>query len=139
MKRLFWVAVGAGVTVLAVRKATELRERYSPPAVVDRAVKGATAQAATFVGRVREAAAAFGGDLAEARDRREAELHWALAAEGRAPADRTDARGQARHLREQARTAARWGAEPVDPASSGGDFPGRTTRIDDEDDLPYSF
>ena len=82
MKRLFWVAVGAGVTVFAVRKATELRERYSPPAVVDRAVKGATAQATTFVGRVREAAAAFGGDLVEARDRREAELHAALAAEG---------------------------------------------------------
>lgn len=139
MRRLFWVAVGAGVTVVAVRRVAELRERYNPPAVVDRAVKGATAQATTVLGRVREAAGAFGSDLVEARDRREAELHAALAAEGRAPADRTDARGQARHLREQARTAARWGAESVDPAASGGDFPGRTTRIDDEDDLPYSF
>lgn len=139
MKRLFWVAVGVGLTVVVIRKASELRERYNPPAVVDRAVKGATAQATTVLGRVREAAGAFGDDLADARDRREAELHAALAAEGRAPADRTDARGQARHLREQARTAARWGAEPVDPASSGGDYPGRTTRIDDEDDLPYSF
>ncbi|MGP7961003.1 hypothetical protein ACTVCO_09360 [Sanguibacter sp. A247] len=139
MKRLFWVAVGAGAAIVVARRVGVLRERYSPPAVVDRAVKGASAQATTVIGRVREAAAAFGSDLAEARDRREAELHAALAAEGRAPADRTDARGQARHLREQARSAARWDAERVDPQTSGGDYPGRTTRVDDEDDLPYSF
>ncbi len=140
MKRLFWVAVGAGIAVVVIRKATEVREYYSPPAVVDRAVKGAAEQATTFAGRLREAAGAFLDDLDEARTRREAELHGALAAEGRAPADRTDARGQASRLREQARTAARWGAEPVSAASSGRDFPGRTTRLDDdEDDLPYSF
>jgi len=140
MKRLFWVAVGAGVTIVVVRKAASLRERYSPPAVVDRAVQGARQQATTVLGRAREAASAFGADLAEARERREAELHAALAAEGREPADRTDARAQARHLREQARTAARWRETPLDPAASGGDYPGRTTRLDDdEDDLPYSF
>lgn len=139
MKRLVWVAVGAGAAIVVARRLSVLRERFSPPAVVDRAVRGAGDRATTVVGRVREAAAAFGGDLVEARDRREAELHEALAAEGRAPADRTDARGQARHLREQVRTAARWGAEPADPQTSGGDYPGRTTRIDDDDDLPYSF
>lgn len=154
MKRLFWVAVGAGVTIVVVRKVSQARERYSPPAVVDRAVRGAGERASTFVGRAREAAAAFGSDLAEARERREAELHAALAAEGRAPADRSDARGTARRLREQARTAARWGAEPVDahedderpgaartvdPKASGGDYPGRTTRLDEDDELPYSF
>ncbi|PFG35656.1 hypothetical protein ATL41_0351 [Flavimobilis soli] len=136
MRRLVWVAVGIGGTLYAVRKAQQLRERYSPPAVVGRAVDDLGERASTFAERARASVASFGDDLRSAAAEREQQLGSALLAPGQAAPER-GAR-PSRHDREQARTAARWGAEPV----SGSAVPGQDPRVDDDDvdgDLPYSF
>ena len=136
MRRLVWVAVGIGGTLYAVRKAQQLRERYSPPAVVGRAVDDQGERASTFVERARVSVASFGDDLRAAAAERERQLGAALLSSGQ-DAPQRDA-GHSRRDREQARTAARWGAEPA----RGRAVPGQDPRVDDDDvdgDLPYSF
>lgn len=136
MRRLVWVAVGIGGTLYAVRKSQQLRARYSPPAVVGRAVDDLGERASTFAERVRASVTSFGDDLRSAAAEREQQLGAALLAPGQ-DAPEGSAR-QARRDREQARTAARWGAEPA----RGRAVPGQDPRVDDDDvdgDLPYSF
>lgn len=135
MKRLFWVVVGAGAAVWTARKAQEVRQRYSPPAVVGRAVDDLSARATGVADRVRSAASSFSEDLRTAAARREEELHAALLSDGQVPAPRVR---ESAHAREQRRTAARYGARPADGAAR----PGQHTRVDPDDDdgdLPYSF
>lgn len=135
MKRLVWVAVGIGGTLYCVRKAQQMRRRYSPPAVVGRAVDDLGERAETLGRRVRTTATSFGDDLRTAMAERERQLHEALRAPGQAaPEGRTSARA----AREHARTAARYGAEPAGRHAVPGDRP----RVDPDDvdgDLPYSF
>lgn len=136
MRRLVWVAVGIGGTLYAVRKAQQLRARYSPPAVVGRAVDDLGEHASTFVERARASVASFGDDLRTAAAEREHQLGAALLSSGQDTPQR--AAGRTRRDRDQARTAARWGAEPA----RGRSVPGQDPRVDDDDvdgDLPYSF
>jgi hypothetical protein len=41
MRRLFWIGVGAGVTVMALRWARKQRERFGPDAVTTKLAQGA--------------------------------------------------------------------------------------------------
>jgi hypothetical protein len=41
MRRLFWVGVGVGVTVMALRWARKQRERFGPDAVTTKLAQGA--------------------------------------------------------------------------------------------------
>ena len=135
MRRLVWVAVGIGGTLYGLRKAQQLRDRYSPPAVVGRAVDSAGQRAGALTARVRTSAASFGTDLRAAAREREEQLHAALLSPGQdAPARGLRSRGP----RDQARTAARYDAEPARHRV----VPGATPRVDEDDvdgDLPYSF
>lgn len=135
MKRLVWVAVGIGGTLYCVRKAQQLRKRYSPPAVVGRAVDDLGERAQSLRMRVRTTATSFGDDLRAAMAERERQLHGALLAPGQAT---PEARPSSRQARDQARTAARYGAEPAGRHAVPGDHP-RVDADDVDGDLPYSF
>lgn len=115
MRRLFWVGVGAAVTVVAVRRGRGLVEQYAPAGTGD-AVDGAL--------RVTRALRAARDDFRTGVAEREAELLEALVgdvdvdelrataprrrAELRETFGRPDRDGLARDL-----SARGWGAEPV--------------------------
>ncbi len=70
MKKLFWVAVGVGITVLVVVKGRELMRMATPQGVADQAAK---------VGRdIEGRVARFVDDVQTAMGSREAELREAL-------------------------------------------------------------
>ena len=154
MKRLFWVAVGAGATVAALRKAREVTDKHVPAGA--RAALGTVAGLTTTAQRVR---AEFSAGMAE----REAQLRADLLA----GADLTRSRATVDAGR-AARAAARAddvpggpgdevgeGSRPGSAAAAGTAGPGaRTTgargtgargtgahRAEDPDDGPagYSF
>lgn len=130
MRRLFWVGVGVGVTVVVVRKGQKVVARYAPEAVVERAERAAQdagRRAETFLG-------AFRGEFAEARDRREAELTAALLADGQPDPQDVRASGlRPGDVRGSGASRARHAAGP-----QGATDP--TAQIEaDEADLGYSF
>jgi hypothetical protein len=70
MKRLFYIAVGAGIGVAAVRKVTATAEKFTPAGLAD----SARASASGLGGSVK----AFFDDVRVNMAVREAELHDAL-------------------------------------------------------------
>lgn len=67
-KRIFWFAVGAGVTIYVVTKARRYAHEHSPEALVDKAQQTVVSfgeQALTFVSRVRAASAEREAELRE--------------------------------------------------------------------------
>lgn len=69
-KRLFWFAVGVGITALVVLKGREYYQRYTPKGVADQLEKSRTG----LVDWVGE----FISTMGEAMDAREGELREAL-------------------------------------------------------------
>ena len=69
MKRLVWIAIGAAVTVVVIRKGAELSERYLPAGARD---------AVGTVGRVTSAARTAKTEFLAGLAEREAELRTAL-------------------------------------------------------------
>ena len=72
--RLFYVALGATVGILVVRKASAAAERYTPASVQERATAGA--------GGLVEAIKEFTAELKLAMAEREDELRTALGLDG---------------------------------------------------------
>lgn len=124
MKRIFWIGVGVTATILVIRKGKQLQEKYSPPAIVNRAIDDLGERADDVGGRVMDAARGFGTDLREAMALREAQLRTAVLSEGQRDPD--DVR------RDRAAAA---------ETAAAKEFPGRSGRLDEDedDDLPYSF
>lgn len=145
MKRIFWMGVGVGVTIVVIRKARQLRERYSPPAIVHRAIDDIGTRAESLGTRLSAGAREFGPDLRAAMAAREAELRGALLSEGQTNPDVTRASRAARSVdKEEAEIRARFAVDSdsisrAQAATAEREFPGRNTRVDDEDGLPYSF
>lgn len=121
MKRIFWIGVGVTATVLVIRKTRELKAKYSPPAIVNRAMDDLGDRADDLGGRLSVAARGFGSDFREAMAVREAQLRAGILSEGQPDPDEV--------RRERAAAAAR------------SEYPGRGTGLDveEDDDLPYSF
>ncbi len=91
MRRLFWVALGATVGVLLVRKITKTAEAYSPSGVA----KGLSGGLADLGDGLREMAEAVREGMAE----RETELRYALGIDtGTMPDGREMSADQARAL-----------------------------------------
>ncbi|SDS49304.1 hypothetical protein [Paraoerskovia marina] len=91
MRRVFWIGVGVGVTVVVMSQGRKLVARYAPASVVDRsmdAVDDAGARTVAFV-------QAFRAEFTDARARREAELTGSLLAEGQTPPEAVRARHRA--------------------------------------------
>ena len=74
MRRLFWIALGATVGVLVVRKASQLMHKLTPAGMAE-GVAGAG-------GRAQGALADFGSAVAMHAADREAELRSALGLDG---------------------------------------------------------
>ncbi len=119
MRRIFWVGVGVTATILVIRKSKQLRAKYSPPAIVHRAMDDLGERAEAVSGRVVLAARSFGEDFTEAKTRRDAQLRGALLSRGQQDPD--DVRRQR--------------------AAAAQEFPAAAERLlnDKDDDLPYSF
>ena len=67
-KRVFWFAVGAGVTIYVIAKARKYAAEHSPEALVDKVqqtVLDAGGNARAFVARVRAASAEREAELRE--------------------------------------------------------------------------
>ncbi|GII99032.1 hypothetical protein CLV28_1673 [Sediminihabitans luteus] len=112
MRRLVWVGVGVGLTVVVVVQGRRLVARYAPEALVERAADSVDAAGARGLEFVR----VFRDEFSRARAAREVELRAALLAEGQPHPD--EVRAARRRAREQG---------PAD------DVP------DDEELLGYSF
>lgn len=88
MRRVFWIGVGVGLTVVVVTQGRKMVARYAPSSVVDRsmgAVDDAGARTLAFVRAFRE-------EFPDARARREAELTGSLLAEGQQAPEHARAR-----------------------------------------------
>lgn len=70
MKRLFWLALGATVGVLVVRKLSAKAERFTPAGLMDQVTEQVT--------EVGAAIRAFGAEVRAGMDAREDELRSAL-------------------------------------------------------------
>ncbi|MCC2308399.1 hypothetical protein [Cellulomonas chengniuliangii] len=120
MRRLVWVAVGVGLTIVVIRKAGDVVDRYAPPGA--RQAAGALNQATTVA---KGAKAEF---LAAMREREE-QLRRDLVGDVDVDAVRED---RAKHRASQAETrrqraaAQRWADEP-------------TEDPEDDANVPYSF
>lgn len=77
VRRLFWVALGAGAGVLIVRQVTKTARRYTPSGVADRV--------SSFGGTLGDSLRDLLDDIREAAGQREVELYQALGIE--APSD----------------------------------------------------
>jgi hypothetical protein len=77
-RRLFWIAVGVVVTVVAYQQGRKLYRRYVPASVADKAEQVVQDAAK----RTHSAVAEFRAEFADARERREKELMAALLADG---------------------------------------------------------
>jgi len=91
MRRLFWIALGATVGVLLVRKITKTAEAYSPSGVA----KGLSGSLSDLGDGLREMAEA----VREGMEQRETELRYALGIDaGTMPDGREMSADQARAL-----------------------------------------
>ena len=119
MRRIFWMGVGVTVTVLVIRKGKQMRAKYSPPAIVHRALDDLEQRTDALGGRLVYAARGFTTDVKVAMTRREGELRGAVLSHGQQDPD------DVRRARAAAKEA----------------FPGDTGPFltEDDDDLPYSF
>ncbi|GAB3281665.1 DUF6167 family protein [Kineosporia babensis] len=115
MARLFWIAVGAGAGVYAVRKLTKTVEQYSPAGMSD----SFSSSLASFGDGLREVAEVIREGMAE----REQELRSALG---------VDASGAPAM---DPRTAQSLMDDPTGP--SRGARPGAYPRYDDEDEFGF--
>lgn len=70
MKKLFWVAVGVGITVFVITRGKDLMHKLTPAGVAEQV----TEQGKNVVSRIQ----GFAHDFAEAMDEREAELRAEL-------------------------------------------------------------
>lgn len=71
MKRVLWMAVGAGVTIFVVVKGKDIARRFTPQGVADRATKigrDLEGRVFDFFETVTESAAAREAELREALD-----------------------------------------------------------------------
>lgn len=122
MKRLFWIAIGAAVTVVVIRKGAALSERYLPA--------GARGAAGTL-GRVTTAARTVKTEFLAGLAEREAELRHDLIGDVDVEALRSErARDRADALRAGRTTRAGRGwadGATEDPEDDG------------DDGVPYSF
>ncbi len=121
MRRLLWVAVGVGLTVVVIRKAGDLADRYAPPGA--RQAAGTLVQATTVA---RGAKAEF---LAAMREREE-QLRHDLVGDVDVEALRDE---RARHRAESPTPTRRQRAAAKDWA----DHP--TEDPEDDANVPYSF
>lgn len=122
MKRLFWIAIGAAVTVVVIRKGAALTERYVPAGARD---------AAGTLGRVATAARTAKSEFLAGLAEREDELRHDLIGDVDVEALRSErARDRAGHAHapRAARTGRGWADGPTEDPEDDGD-----------DDLPYSF
>jgi len=122
MKRLFWIAIGAAVTVVVIRKGAALTERYVPAGARD---------AAGTLGRVATAARTAKSEFLAALAEREDELRHDLIGDVDVEALRSErARDRAgrTHAPRATRTGRRWADGPTEDPQDDGD-----------DGLPYSF
>ncbi len=87
MRRLFWLALGATVGVLIVRKLTQTAERLTP--------KGLAESFTESLSGLGEAIRDFGADVRAGMSEREAELYAALETEGGDLRDHTSESGKA--------------------------------------------
>lgn len=74
MRRLFWLALGASVGVLVVRKLTQTAEKLTPAGLAESFTDS--------LGGLGDAIRDFGADVRAAMSEREAELYAALETEG---------------------------------------------------------
>lgn len=79
VRRLFWVALGAGAGVLIVRQITKASRRYSASGVAERV--------SSFRGSVTDSLRELIDDIRLAADERESELYQALGIEAPATDD----------------------------------------------------
>ncbi|NMM17670.1 MAG: hypothetical protein HHJ14_11250 [Cellulomonas sp.] len=122
MKRLFWIAIGAAVTVVVIRKGAALSERYLPAGARD---------AAGTLGRVTTAARTVKTEFLAGLAEREAELRHDLIGDVDVEALRSErARDRADALR--AGRATRAGRGWADGATED-------PEDDGDDGVPYSF
>lgn len=123
MKRLFWVGVGVGLTVLVIKQGHRLVERYVP-----RDAAAAMTTAARLTRTARGVLDEFAAGLAE----RESELRLALV--GDADLDEVKARGRAawREMRATKGSAARRDRAVPDSWADG-------PLEDPDDDDGYAF
>jgi len=124
MRRLFWIGVGAAVTVAVYRKGRKVVQQYLPATVAERAGNAAR----DVSDRATTAAGDFRSIFSEARARREAELTAALLAEGQPDPAAT------RAARDAARATGARGTAAGGPGSVVG-----PDIDDDEERLGYSF
>jgi hypothetical protein len=85
VRRLFWVALGAGAGVLIVRQASKAVRRYTPASVADRV--------SSLGGSVGDSLRGIVDDIRDAANERESELYQALGLDAAAadrPAGATD-------------------------------------------------
>ena len=122
MKRLVWIAIGAAVTVVVIRKGAELSERYLPAGARD---------AVGTVGRVTSAARTAKTEFLAGLAEREAELRHDLIGDVDVEALRSESardRADRAHDVRTARTGRGWADGPTEDPEDDGD-----------DGLPYSF
>jgi hypothetical protein len=122
MKRLFWIAIGAAVTVVVIRKGAALTERYLPAGARD---------AAGTLGRVASAARTVKTEFLAGLAEREDELRHDLIGDVDVEALRSErARGRAgrAHAPRATRAGRGWADGPTEDPEDDGD-----------DGLPYSF
>jgi len=122
MRRLVWIAIGAAVTVVVIRKGAELSERYLPAGARD---------AAGTVGRVAGAARTLKTEFLAGISEREAELRHDLIGDVDVEALRAE-RVRGRADRTSAPRATRAGR-------GWADGPTEDPEDDGDDGLPYSF
>ena len=91
MRRMFWMAVGAGATVWTLNRAQRLARSITPGSLADGAARGAVDAGA--------AVRSFAGEVRAGMLQRELELNRELGLDGSVPATGSDApvlRGQVR-------------------------------------------
>ncbi|PVU81108.1 hypothetical protein DDP54_17280 [Cellulomonas sp. WB94] len=122
MKRLVWIAIGAAVTVVVIRKGAELSERYLPAGARD---------AAGTVGRVASAARTVKTEFLAGIAEREVELRHDLIGDVDVEALRSERardRADRTHAPRATRAGRGWADGPTEDPEDDGD-----------DGLPYSF
>ena len=77
IRRLFWVGVGVGITVVVIHKGRQIVARYTPEAVSERAAAAVDDAGA----RLNSMARTFRSEFSTARAEREAELMASLRGE----------------------------------------------------------
>ena len=128
MKRLFWIAIGAAITVVVIRKGAALSEHYVPAGARD---------AAGTLGRVATAARTVKTEFLAGLAEREAELRHDLIGDVDVEALRSE-RARSRADRVDAPRAGRAG-RATRAGRGWADGPTEDPEDDGDDGLPYSF